>query len=68
MDAIATEISKRGASHVLFSGGDYVWFQNYHNPSGIMDGTLASFSDFVLECGIEIYNDVVFTIYEIKCP
>jgi hypothetical protein len=67
-DAVAMEIRKRGASHVLFSGSDYVWFKYYHNPNGMMNGTLASFSDFVLACGEEIYNDLVFTIYELKCP
>jgi hypothetical protein len=60
-------LSKNGITHILFSEGNFLWFEKFHNPGQIQSRAKKSLMAYVSLCGKEIYKDEFSHIYEITC-
>jgi len=63
----ALALDQRGVSHLMYSPGDILFFQDFMPGDSAERATSFLVNDFLPTCGHPIYTDANTTLYEIDC-
>jgi len=65
---ISSNLRQNGITHLLFSEGNYRWFETFHDPQNkIKKSTTFLTNEFIPLCTRELYKDAISSVYEITC-